>query len=162
MAYTKRDIENMSEMILSELNLSNTNTVDVIKVAKELGFTVYKSKFERDDIDGIVINSNEEKSIHVNEDQIYQRQRFTIAHEIGHIVLHHDMEANYEMVDYRTSGGEFSQKEFEANSFAAALLMPKEKVTQVWNDLRDVDDVADVFQVSKRAASIRLMNLELI
>lgn len=162
MAYTKNEIENMSEMILAELNFSDTNAVDVIKVAKELGFTVYKSKFEKDDIDGIVINSTEEKSIHVNESQIHQRQRFTIAHEIGHIVLHHDMDANYEMVDYRISGGEFDQKEFEANSFAAALLMPKEKVTQVWNDLRDVDDVADLFQVSKRAASIRLMNLELI
>ncbi|MDD3506613.1 MAG: ImmA/IrrE family metallo-endopeptidase, partial [Sulfurimonas sp.] len=58
--------------------------------------------------------------------------------------------------------GDYNQKEFEADNFAASLLMPKEISIKVWKKTRDIDDFADAMQVSKVAASIRLRNLGLI
>jgi Zn-dependent peptidase ImmA (M78 family) len=76
--------------------------------------------------------------------------------------LHHEPnEKPYKEVDFRTNSG-FDSRESEANSLAAALLMPRKKANEIWSKLKDVDDFADAFKVSKQAASIRLENLRLI
>ena len=80
------------------------------------------------------------------------RDRFTIAHEIAHYVLH----AGYgkkPIVAMRSSSG---RTEWEANWFAAALLMPHERFSSVWDALEgDAEKVASYFGVSNSAAEIR-------
>ena len=66
--------------------------------------------------------------IGVNEDHHSNRQRFSIAHEIAHFVLHHGdtyIDKGYR-VHFRDleSGSGTKREEMEANAFAAALLMP--------------------------------------
>ena len=162
MAYTLDRIEDIANTIHSNINMNSELVIDVVDVASRLGFSVYTSHFDND-ISGMVISSNEEKSIYVNQNDIPQRQRFTISHEIGHIILHHQVgEGEFKMVDYRGANNSYDQKEWEANAFASALLMPKDKAISVWNNLYDVDDFANTFKVSKLAASIRLQNLGLI
>lgn len=160
MSYTVEQIEEITSTILTSLNENNKNIVDVIEIANRIGFDVYQANFDGD-ISGMVKNSQSERSIYINSDDIPTRQRFTIAHEIGHIILHHDnLEEDFNVVDYRSKS--FSPRESEADAFAAALLMPADKTRQVWKKLDDVDDFAKEFKVSRMAASIRLSNLGLI
>lgn len=159
--YNIEQIEEISSAILNAFKEDNKSVVDVINIANRLGFDVSQAKFDGD-ISGMVKNSKDSKQIFVNNQDIPTRQRFTIAHEIGHIILHHDsLDKDFNVIDYRNNGT-FSRKESEADSFAASLLMPKVRAIRVWNFYEDVDDFADEFKVSKMAASIRLRNLGLI
>lgn len=103
------------------------------------------------------------------------RQRFTMAHEIGHYVLHVKDKQPHLFIDrsvYRRddeSSTGSDHQEVEANKFAAALLMPAElvrsEVEKHGLDLDDEDDVgalAKRFNVSTAAMSFRLGNLGLL
>ena len=83
------------------------------------------------------------------------RRRFTIAHELGHLFLEHLGEQK-EL--FREGTGE---EEYEANDFAANLLMPKaEFIECVYNNLDEeglcnLDAVSDYFKVSISAVKTR-------
>jgi Zn-dependent peptidase ImmA (M78 family) len=103
------------------------------------------------------------------------RQRFTIAHEIGHFYLRHVGEIFVEEHVLNKRDGRSSYaidpKEIEANNFAAALLMPAQMVGRAVIDrinknpsikLEDLtDDLAEKFHVSRQAMGYRLINLGL-
>jgi hypothetical protein len=88
-----------------------------------------------------------------------RRRRFTIAHEIGHFVLHP------ERVRSERSGSTnwASQSiEREADAFAAELLMPEHLVRQATlEDGADPERLADRFDVSVQAMAVRLARLGL-
>ena len=94
-------------------------------------------------------------TILVNESDIAVRQRFTIAHELGHFFLHMDKDAqeNKIITSFRMDS---SPKERQANAFAANLLMPESLVRQ--EHARMVIPVSD----SKQAMRFRLDELELL
>ena len=101
------------------------------------------------------------------------RQRFTIAHEISHYLLHMKKNQKSQLfIDRHLTfrrGGYFSGEEIEANQLGAALLMPRTLVQQELrkNDL-DLDDeeaitfLAKRFHVSTAAMSNRLSNLGML
>ena len=89
-----------------------------------------------------------------------RRLRFTIAHEIGHFVLHPGRAVS-------ERGGPTNQStvrlEREADQFAAELLMPEQLVRQaVLDDGGDLRRLADRFDVSTQAMSLRLRHLGLV
>mgnify|MGYP000993290245 CR=1 FL=1 len=157
--HTYKQLESVANVTLEHFNQQNLEYTNVISIANQLGYTVISTDFEND-ISGMVVNSKDEKTIYINNNDTPERQRFTIAHEIGHILLHHIEDDEY-FVDYRNKE-RYDSKEFEADNFAANLLMPKDKSIEVWQGTRDVDDFAKTMKVSRAAASIRLMNLGLI
>jgi len=124
-----------------------------------------------DDISGILIREGERKLIVVNEKHSVVRQRFTIAHEIAHLVLHRGEEVHVDsafLVNLRDprSGNADNLEEVEANAFAANLLMPADWVRRAlrdtWVDVNDDSEVArlsGLFQVSPQALLIRLTTL---
>lgn len=98
------------------------------------------------------------------------RQRFTIAHEIGHFVLHYaggagaafygDLPQNFDVTD--AGRGEHLRREAEANAFAAELLMPLEMVDAMYAvEKGDVLRLARHFHVSPEAMERRLARLGL-
>ncbi|WP_191601420.1 ImmA/IrrE family metallo-endopeptidase [Marinomonas algicola] len=112
--------------------------------------------------------SNGEYKITVNSNMSNGRQRFTIAHELGHLALHRDLIGNG--LDDRamrsTTPGCYDNTlitrahETEANQFAAALLMPKEAVLREALRLdKNILALANYFQVSESAMQIRLSSL---
>jgi Zn-dependent peptidase ImmA (M78 family) len=122
----------------------------------------------------LVARRGDEIVIGVNESQADVRQRFTIAHEIGHMLLHADqpliVDHGFALIGLRRDdGAPGDQREIEANAFAAALLMPEKWVTAALRG-RDVDlsDDAEIqslakrFGVSQQAMMYRLMNLGLL
>lgn len=63
---------------------------------------------------------------------------------------------------YRRDEAVSTKLETEANNFAASLIMPAELVKRAWEKLRDVEDCAQVFNVSVEAMSIRLSRFGLV
>ncbi len=99
----------------------------------------------------------------VSKHQPLNRRSFTIAHELGHLFLHMGYRIDIEHwrrqtdVYYRMGN---SQEEYEANEFAAALLMPEadyksalERHTK--GNIVDTAAIANEFNVSVNAASNR-------
>lgn len=97
------------------------------------------------------------------------RDRFTIAHELGHLFLHLkesqriDPSASMYATRYVNKEDEEAMRaEWEANWFAAALLMPANKFSEVYKKTGgDITETADFFKVSFDAASVRANSLNL-
>lgn len=92
-----------------------------------------------------------------------ERQRFTIAHELGHFVLHRKLQEtfNCDLQSVHTGIDTLRDIEREADDFASNLLMPGD-VLRNWIDRQRVDfhllsDIATRFQVSLEAACIRFI-----
>ncbi len=109
--------------------------------------------------------------IGINAAHPKNRQRFTIAHELGHLELDDkaDVHVDRDFPVYRRdarSSQAIDPIEIEANAFAAELLMP---AFMLERDLQDtiidfeddklVRSLADRYQVSAQAMTIRLLNL---
>lgn len=84
------------------------------------------------------------------------RENYILAHELGHIVLGHSIEAMRE----RFSDGQLSVEECQANIFANNLLMPERKFRDVCSECRNnVYLVAYSFGVTPSAAGVRMAML---
>ena len=83
-----RQIEMRVRKLLEEQGITKP-FVPVRKIAKNLGATIRKEPFDGD-ISGALYRSEGKKIIGINALDAKVRQRFTIAHEIGHLVLHAD------------------------------------------------------------------------
>lgn len=107
---------------------------------------------------------------HVSHDG---RRRFTVAHEIGHIVLHLPAltaQASHQAALFTVPQAPVQDErlEFQANYFAAALLMPRAPFGAVFGertalaDYVGADEAAHYFGVSVQAATFRMRQLGLI
>jgi len=159
-------IEEKSVNILKEFNLLKS-PINVNKLAKKLGVGVEASNFN-DEVSGLFVIKDDKPYIAYNLNQSKKRRRFTIAHELGHFILHSKSKSLFidknKSIMYRnseSSTGEFL-KEREANAFAAALLMPIPLILQEVKDLNGddiIEKLASKFNVSTQAMSFRLSNL---
>ena len=152
----------------------HTIPVNVIGLANELGIAVYEIKIENDKLSGYISKDDEGYYICVNKSHAATRQLFTIAHEIGHFILHRDvldtgnlLPTMYKVGDGITpalaradySSPQYRAMETEANQFAAELLMPKEEFIRKADECEDLLELALSFKVSVGAASIRANTL---
>lgn len=119
--------------------------VPAIGIAEMLGIGVVEAPI---DGDGYLDISVEPAQIVVSNRVMPSHQRFTIAHELGHLCLGHELE------DWIT--------ERQANKFAARLLMPPVKVQEVYELGMSLKHMADYFQVSVECMGHRLRELELV
>jgi Zn-dependent peptidase ImmA (M78 family) len=169
------DVEVQAEALLG--GHKSAIPVNLIAVAKRLGLVIEPAVLG-DDVSGILVVDGDRGVIGYNRDQSDARQRFTIAHEIGHYVLHRQSQAlfidkNYQAAFFRShaSASKSDPREREANSFAAALLMPRipierefKKCTllELGNDDGPIAIMARMFGVSTQAMTYRLTNLNLL
>ena len=138
--------------------------VRVGDLAAALGLSVIKSPMEPR-ISGLIRPSNSTESgfeIRVNKYEVPERQRFTVAHEISHYLLHRS-DIGQGVVDsimYRSSLT--SRKETEANKLAADIVMPAKLILRELERLggQNAPDVASelaaIFRVSVPAMKVRL------
>ncbi len=145
--------------------------VPIESVAREVGAIVNKRKVEKNVSGFLFRNAPQGKPIiGVNFAHHPNRQRFTIAHELGHLLLHASdavhVDDPVKNRDERSSQGTDVQ-EIESNLFAAELLMPAKFLA---DDLRHfgalnlldeqkVEMLADRYQVSTQAMAVRLNSL---
>lgn len=146
--------------------------VPVESVALGLGLPVERAELG-DDVSGILVVEDGRGVIGVNAAHSRVRQRFSIAHEVGHYVLHRDeapLFIDKRYIAYRDgrSATGADRREREANAFAAALLMPaalvRAAVDRYRFDLADedaLDALASLFEVSRQAMAVRVSYLRL-
>lgn len=89
------------------------------------------------------------------------RQRFTQAHELGHVMLGHVYEGSSPRRDARFDGS-IDYKERDANIFSAELLMPEKYVRHQASRITDIKKLANFFGVSPWAVKIRLERLGIL
>lgn len=157
---------------LLEITNSISLPIPIKDIIKKLGIKL--SPYDLgDDVSGVLVIDNENCKIGYNSTESHVRQRFTLAHELGHFILHKNKhqdifvdnvtymfrKSNSKSVDYKI--------EMEANQFAASILMPAsliEKEIEILNDgsISDHDLIAELankFKVSQIAMTFRLNNL---
>jgi Zn-dependent peptidase ImmA (M78 family) len=152
--------------------------VDVHRAAGICGLSVVYDRFDGETSGLLWQHDDGTKVVGVNSGHSPARQRFTIAHEIGHALLHlgdgDDVEVFIDKpreVLFRdaVSSRATDPREIEANAFAAELLMPVALVRSTFDeqvqqatDEKLVQLLADRFGVSRTAMAYRLVNLSLM
>ncbi|GAB3832781.1 ImmA/IrrE family metallo-endopeptidase [Pontibacter rugosus] len=161
-------IENLATAILKECNVESL-PVPLEEIVAKRGIQIQAYDLG-EDVSGVLLLDKDKSVIGYNPNESGVRQRFTIAHELGHFELHRthselfvDKQPLFRNQD--SSTGEF-KKEKEANAFAAAILMPKHLVEREVKKLGFINEasvkkLADIFYVSQQAMTIRLTKLNL-
>ena len=92
----------------------------------------------------------------VNSNQHPRRQRFTLAHELGHYILHKEKNAEFQDSTFFRSSN-MDNLEYMANDFAAKLLMPDDIVKKfIDRGVRNLGDLANKFEVSVAAMKFKV------
>lgn len=174
----KELIEKKVSELLESINYSDdADSINVIKVAKSMGFTVGNANL-KDEVDGFIIvdptadrifGEKTNKLIAVNSTRELEWKRFIIAHEIAHYKLHYKDENDIELFAHREHKKGKDAIENDADYFAAALLLPKEKFIAKFNELKEkglsIEEVvvllANKFLVTKPTVRRRIMELKL-
>jgi Zn-dependent peptidase ImmA (M78 family) len=157
--------------------------IDPIALAKAEGIRTIVEHLPNDTSSVLFREPSGRRTIAVNRYHSETRRRFSVAHEIGHALLH--------LTGYAPSTSEAAvsrplevlfrdglagegtdRKEIEANTFAANLLMPAQQVTEAFrNRLKEspktktdnlIKELASYFGVSVQAMRYRLVNLGVV
>jgi Zn-dependent peptidase ImmA (M78 family) len=159
-----------AELLLSRLGITGVPT-PVEKVAEELGLRVVRAQLG-ESVSGLLVTKGNESLIAVRHDDSERAARVTIAHEIGHFVLRHQVPGELVHVD----NGEYlvsrmssrgvlhgKPKEVEANQFAGALLMPERQIVAWFHRMNitllteaGIHEFSEDFEVSIPIAMLRL------
>lgn len=114
-----------------------------------------------ENIAGKIYNQNNRIIIEIDPWQTEYRQKFIVAHELGHYFLGHD----FNIIDtVEILENPIDKHEIDANKFAAGLLMPKQFIEHILYKLQisDISKIAEMLDVSKLALSSQLKSLNLI
>ncbi|CAG7650333.1 hypothetical protein PAESOLCIP111_06054 [Paenibacillus solanacearum] len=171
--------EKKAEQLLNKLNIHEV-PIPVEEIAKNLNIHVQYQPFEGE-LSGLLFRNEDESEviIGVNSSHSVNRQRFTIAHELGHFLLHKGNEMHVDRgfkLNFRdeNSSKAINPEEVEANAFAAALLMPKQflieavqekldgEIDLLNNESKQFTEIAEQFKVSQQALFIRLGKIGVI
>lgn len=144
-----------ARQILAELGYKNP-PINPLDVARKRGIDVAFVHFPNNpNVSGFYDPS--EQKIYVNAKEGARRQAFTIAHELGHAILHQKWaESNDYRVLMRDMGaGKDDPKEKEANTFAANLLVPREMLIRFTENM-SLKELSDMFVVSEKMLGYRI------
>lgn len=109
---------------------------DLLTLVEDQGALVLVDRFGAEDIAGVLLRHDDgESMVAVNADHLPVRQRFTLAHELGHLHMDHA-----EGVDWTQDlfGRSRDQQEIEANYFAAEFLAPRAGIL-AWLERTEID-----------------------
>lgn len=151
---TYNKIRDLVWLCLIENNITSL-PIPPAKIANH--YNIYVLRYSQ--VDKNWLKDNESGTTIFTENKIYiiyrdseslQRCRFTVAHELGHILLGHELiNDRY----YRKFDKSKPETETEADMFASRLLAP---ACVLWGlNLHTVDEIAQICNISKKAAQVR-------
>jgi Zn-dependent peptidase ImmA (M78 family) len=172
----RRRAENAAHRLLQQLRVGEHLPIDVKKIAKTLGIAIVErpqlSKAGYGTISGLLLRREGSTICIINRDHSPTRRRYSIAHEIGHFILHPPEEAYIDVAARSDKSSDGTDpREIEANAFAAVLLMPEQLLRQCVprpldisfeDDAEAISQLAKEFNVSTMAMTYRLLNLGLL
>lgn len=169
-----KDIEKKA-LELIEANSSLEAPIDIENIVKKLNIELSFEELE-DEVSGFLLTKNNQQAIVINDSHHENRKRFSIAHELGHSVLHDksrelfldSKKTSYFFRDKNSTTG-VNNIEIEANEFAAQILMPQKLISTLikkygldMTDDADLTILAKKLKVSEQALTFRLVNLNYI
>lgn len=148
-----KNARNLSWNILIQEKITEL-PINIVKLCKHLGIKV-KYYIPTDDNDGECTIIKNVPYILVNKNCSKQRKRFTIAHELGHILLDHV--GKYQLVNREPSPTD-NPIEQSANVFASRLLAP---ACVLWGcNVQNADEIVKLCDISKQAAEYRMERMK--
>ena len=163
---TKSQVYGLAESVAKQLDFHPGN--DIYSLVNTLGgqINVEDTLLSDPESSGsLYVNGEKQFRIVIPSHTSPERDRFTLAHELGHYVLHYlwqkkrDPRFPDRVMAFRRGS---DRMEWEANWFAAAFLMPQEQFKTAFTDCdRDIRKVAEIFGVSVAAAEVRARGLGL-
>ena len=181
MAVRKKHIQMLVERLLAAQGVSSA-PVPVEKLAEACGATIKRQPAE-DSLSGFLLRDRAGTLavIGVNSTHHANRQRFTVAHELGHLLLHPPeavhVDREEQAFDLKLRSRESSDgtdpEEIESNMFAAELLMPTSFIQNDFHKYRGLDlmdpkteqvleELASRYEVSTQALTYRVVKLGLL
>ena len=173
---TINQIEERATDLLNKYNCSSA-PVNIKQLIKKLNVNMKPDELGAE-VSGLLVIENNRIVIGYNSNESLVRQRFTLAHEVGHFILHcNNSKKDKIFVDKIMFRKNFSsnierRQEMQANIFAASLLMPKNLVEKEFeliinsSDYLTEEDIvskmANKFKVSEIAMTYRLINLNFL
>lgn len=157
----RNEINNIADLLRESLYIE-TPIEDMKSIVKKLKGELIYCDYIPDNADGRIKREGDRFIIEVLKMQNERRERFTIAHELGHLFLHmgyiidDELWENSKDNDYFRK--DYGEIEYQAHEFAAALLMPREEYYNeinkcyIGNGMYDMEKVSDYFGVSVEAA----------
>jgi len=164
--YKRRKIQSICNDLWDKHSLIPGFSFD--DLLNNLKITYKEEEFEDDSISAILITKGMKSIITANASHHINRKRFSIGHELGHLLLGHKKELDIkqkERIFYRNeiSAQGIDTDEIEANYFSACLLMPEDKIKSCIDmDIsfdENIYNLSKLFQVSQAAMTLRLNNL---
>ena len=162
----KTQIEEITINLLNRHNYID-DMVDIANIVRQQNYNVFIDDLDSN-ISGYVDHDN--KEVVLNKNETPERRRFTLAHELGHIILnandnsiqHRDNIMNSQLDIYANDNNEV-----EANYFAGCILMPRNVFIREFNKIKQDISVktqllAYYFGVSQLAVYVRANVLNLI
>jgi len=151
-----------AQRLIDEFGIEHPNDFTIEELIHARDIILEEKKISNSD--GRIVFGKSKTKISINSNIKYVgRRRFTLAHELGHFELHHNLNTHLEdnalTLDYFKNGGQ----EYEANQFATELLMPSKSFVaytqgkQFSPDL--LRDIADHFETSITSATFRYLEL---
>lgn len=153
------DARAYAEQVLAE-NFVNDPPVKITDLIRNYGLTVEVVDLQQygQRVAGFI--DPEKRVIYVNKNDSAARQAFTIAHELGHWLMHQSQlstEPDKYAILYRKPLGVANPDPIEkqANAFAACLLVPRDMLERYRKD-SSINELAAIFGVSTDVIGYRL------
>lgn len=152
-----------AEQLLQELGITDPREIDLEAIAWTQGARVcYRAL---DGCEARIVGRGAQAIITINDRSPVRRQRFSIAHELGHWKWHRGRLLVCRPEDIGGGDSRKPQVERSADSYAADLLMPTYLLKPICTayprlTFKTVSEIADAFDVSLTAAAIRLVETD--
>ena len=166
-----KEIELKAQEVLVKCGISSV-PIPVEDIADKYGVQV--SRAPSKEFSGILIRKENRSLMGINSTESSVRQRFTIAHELGHLLLHSYTSSHIDrkspspiQLRDEVSSLATDEDEIESNAFAAELLMPDFMLEKDLQEItaeedfneKSIKDLAEKYNVSEQAMTYRLINL---
>lgn len=179
-----KDLEQIASNTLNQNNFSDSH-VDIVKLIRRNNFLI-RTMYLDDSVTGLlliddnntILDTNSHRLIVVkrmnpNDEYAYEKSRFIAAHEFAHYILHKRERQQFAHRDKKGYSNRFDISEWEADTLARCILMPKSKVKEIVEKYKEnstgkvtsdmlIGEVARTFEVTPVKANQRLEELNII
>lgn len=149
------DPEDIARIVRQKWKVPRGPIENLVKLVENAGVIILQIEHNDDKLDGEMIpDESNLPLIYVNKNLSGDRQRFTIAHELGHLIMH----SGETIPDLRMS-------EIEANNFASEFLMPSDDIRFQLNERLSIAQLGNLkryWKVSMAALVRRAKDLNII
>lgn len=154
--------EEIAKLFRLFIGLNDDPIDNLVSIVERLGIAVLFIPVASDKFSGLTVQTDNNLAlIIVNKNMPNDHKKFTIAHEIGHLIMHIPFA---EDPDFISNLEDITTVEREADAFAGAFLIPKEQAKFTFRQItyNQLGNLKTYWKVSKQAILFRAKSLKLL